>query len=69
MRWEDDDDILLRVCGRHRSKVLLGPSVAEVLVIGVAADKAADSGDQAADSASDETAHYWRKWKLKLADD
>ena len=69
MRREDDNDILLWVRGCHCSDLLLRPAVAEVLVVGVAADKAADAGDQATDSARDEAGHFWRKWKLKLVGD
>ena len=65
MGWEDDDDILLWVRGGHCSKVLLRPAVAEVLVIGVAADKAADASDQACDGARDEAGHFGMIEKLK----
>lgn len=61
MRQEDDDDILLWVRGGHYSDVSLRPAVAEVLVIGVAADKAADAADQAADGARDEAGHCYKR--------
>lgn len=61
VRRKDDDDILLWVRGGHCSDVLLRPAVAEVLVVGVAADKAADAADQAADGARDEAGHFYKR--------
>ena len=68
MGREDDDDILLWVRGGHCSKLLLRPTVAEVLVIGATADKAADAGDQAGDGARDEAGHSWREWKVEVGE-
>lgn len=57
MRREHDNDVLLWVRGGHCSEGLLRPAVAEILVVGVTADKAADAADQAGDGARDEAAH------------
>lgn len=58
--WEDNDHILLRVRSGHCADILLRPAVAEVLIVGVASDEAADAGDQAGDSTGDEAGHFWR---------
>ena len=60
MGWEDNDHILLWVRSSHCSDVLLRPAVAEVLIVGVPTDEAADAADQAADSTRDEAGHSWR---------
>lgn len=60
MRREDDYDILLWIRGGHCSEALLRPAVAEIFVVGVAADKTADAADQAADSTRDEAGHFWK---------
>lgn len=66
MGREDNDDVLLWVRGRHCSELLLRPTVAVILVVGVAADKAADAADEPGDGARDEAGHFWRNWKLKV---
>ena len=66
MGRKDNDDVLLWVCGRHCTKLLLRPAVAEIFVVGVAADKAADAADEPSDGARGKARHFWRKWKLEM---
>ncbi len=58
---ENTHHILLWVRGCHSSNLLLCPAVAEVLVVGIATNKTANSADQAADSTRDKAGHCWRK--------